>query len=167
MDVLPHQHMKKMLNEGDSAPDFEIRLSNGESFPLSRLRGKRNVVLFFYPKDFTPGCTAEVCSFRERYEDITRFDALLLGVSYDDEKSHEAFMRKHRLPFSLISDHDRSIARAYGVDARLGGLLPGAKRVTFVIDKQGIIRRILHYEVLVARHVAGVVETLQQLAPPR
>lgn len=155
--------MHRILKEGDPAPDFEIRLANGESVTLSSMRGKRNVVVFFYPKDFTPGCTAEVCSFRDRYEEMTKQDAFLVGVSHDDEATHQAFVRKHRLPFPLISDHDHAIARAYGVDARLGGILPGAKRVTFVIDKQGIIRRVLHHEFLVGRHTTGVVETLQQL----
>ncbi len=165
-DMVTHQHMKRILKEGDVAPDFDIPLKDGNAVPLSSLRGKRNVVLFFYPKDFTPGCTREACSFRDRYEDIVKYDAVLLGVSYDDEESHQAFIRKHRLPFPLVSDSDRAIARAYGVDARLGGILPGVKRVTFVIDKQGVIRRILHHEVLVAKHVAGVLETLQQLAQP-
>jgi peroxiredoxin Q/BCP len=152
------------LHEGDVAPDFGATLSNGERFVLSEYRGKKIVVLFFYPKDFTPGCTAEVCSFRDNYDELTKYDALLLGVSSDPEESHRAFIQRHHLPFPLISDSDRTIARAYGVSARLGGILPGTQRVTFVIDKQGIIRRILHHEVLITKHLAGVLETLKSLA---
>jgi len=120
-------------------------------------------VLFFYPKDFTPGCTAEVCSFRANYEALTQCDAVLLGVSFDDEQTHEAFMHRHRLPFSLISDRDHAIARAYGADGRLWGMLPGAKRLTFVIDKEGIIRRIVHHEIQIGKHLDGVLEALREL----
>lgn len=139
----------RSLKPGDRAPDFHARRTTGEEVRLSEFRGKKHVVLFFFPKDFTPGCTAEVCSFRDNYDALMAFDAVLLGVSFDDEQTHDAFIHRHRLPFPLISDRDHAIARAYGADGRLWGILPGAKRLTFVIDKEGIISRILHHEMLI------------------
>lgn len=152
-----------LLKEGDRAPDFTSRLSTGEVVSLQDYHGKSNVVLFFYPKDFTPGCTKQVCSFRDNYNVLERHDAVLLGVSFDGEKSHGAFIEKHNLPFPLISDTDKSISRAYAAADRLGGLLPGSKRVTYVIDKQGIIRAVLHHEIMISRHVDGVIDALKKI----
>jgi len=145
------------------APLFSARLSNGEPFHLSDHRGKRNVVLFFYPRDFTPGCTREVCLYRDHYGLLTQFNIVLIGVSYDDESSHQRFAKVHDLPFPLISDTDRSLSRLYGV-ARLGGLIPFVRRVTFVIDTRGVIQRVSHHETAVDLHVQEVEETLRTLS---
>jgi peroxiredoxin Q/BCP len=153
-----------MLREGLSAPDFQARLTTGEEVRLSDFRGRKNVVLFFYPKDFTPGCTAEACSLRDNYDEIRRYDAVIFGVSPDSEASHEQFIRRHRLPFPLISDRDGAVARAYGASGRLGGLLPGIKRVTFVIDRAGVIRAVIHHEFLIRKHLESILEALQRLA---
>lgn len=153
-----------MLREGLSAPDFQAWLTTGEEVRLSDFRGRKNVVLFFYPKDFTPGCTAEACSFRDNYDEIRRYDAVMFGISPDSEASHKQFIRRHRLPFPLISDREGAVARAYGAGGRLGGLLPGIKRVTFVIDRAGVIRAVIHHEFLIRKHLEGILEALQRLA---
>lgn len=154
---------ESLLPVGSVAPDFSATLGTGESFRLRDYSGKKNVVLFFYPKDFTSGCTAQVCSFRDNYDDILHHEAMVVGVSYDTEETHQAFVEKHRLPFPLISDKDMSISRMYGTADRLGGLISGAKRATYVIDKEGIIRRVLHHEILIQKHVEGVLESLGEI----
>ena len=155
--------MPRLLKVGMPAPPFSAKLSTGEVFRLSDHRGKRNVVLFFYPRDFTPGCTREVCLFRDHYSLLTSYNAVLVGVSYDSEPSHQHFAKAHDLPFALISDRDRSLSRLYGV-ARLGGLIPFVRRVTFVIDTRGTIRRVSHHETAIDRHIEEVRETLRTLA---
>lgn len=148
---------------GSPAPDFCGHTHTGEEIRLADFRERKNVVLFFYPKDFTPGCTAEVCSLRDNYDEIRRYDAVMFGVSFDSEESHRQFIRRHRLPFPLLSDPDGAIAQAYGADRRFWGVLPGARRITFVIDKKGIIREILHHELMIGRHVQGVLEALRRI----
>lgn len=154
---------KSLLPVGSVAPDFSATLGTGESFSLRDYSGKKNVVLFFYPKDFTSGCTAQVCSFRDNYDELLQNEAMVVGVSYDSEATHRAFIEKHRLPFPLISDKGKSISRMYGTADRLGGLISGAKRVTYVIDKEGIIRRVLHHEILIQKHIEGVLESLGEI----
>lgn len=154
---------KSLLPVGSVAPDFSATLSTGEEFRLRDYFGKNNVVLFFYPKDFTSGCTAQVCSLRDNYDDILHNEAMVVGVSYDSEGTHRAFVEKYRLPFPLISDKDKSISRMYGTADRLGGLITGAKRVTYVIDKKGIIRAVLHHEILIQKHIEGVLESLGKI----
>ncbi|MEK7250305.1 MAG: peroxiredoxin [Bacteroidota bacterium] len=161
--ILFASESRSLLKEGDTAPNFTSQLCTGETVSLSDYRGKNNVVLFFYPKDFTPGCTKEVCSFRDNYGEVKKYDAVLLGVSYENQSSHQSFIAKHHLPFPLISDLDKSISKAYGTATRFGGLIPGAKRVTYVIDKQGVIRSVLHHEVLIGKHLDGVMEALRKL----
>jgi peroxiredoxin Q/BCP len=152
------------LHVGDAGPDFSARASNGEVIRLSQYRGKKNVVLFFYPKDFTPGCTKEVCGYRDNYDQILGHDAVIFGVSVDDAESHDRFVQTYRLPFPLISDTDRAISKAYGV-LRLGGLLPLAKRITYVIDKKGVIRNVIHHELEIGKHLDEAAATLHQLEP--
>jgi peroxiredoxin Q/BCP len=139
------------------------RLSSGETFRLSDIQGRNPVVLSFYPRDFTPGCTKQLCSYRDGYELFQRHYAILVGISYDNPSSHRRFAKEHELPFHLISDTDRSLSRLYGV-ARLGGLIPFVRRVTFVIDAYGIIRRIAHHETAIHRHIEEVADTLEMLA---
>ena len=100
-----------MLKEGTQAPDFKATLDSGESFSLSDQRGKQNVVLYFYPKDFTPGCTREACTFRDNYDDIKQYDAMIIGVSTDSVDSHQRFREKHELPFPLIADPDKKLVK--------------------------------------------------------
>lgn len=133
---------------GDVAPDFTLTSHTGEQVSLHDHRG-RWVVLYFYPADDTPGCTKEACSFRDSYEDFTDAGAVVIGVSGDDLDSHRAFAEKHQLPFTLLSDDDGSLRRAYGVGKTLG-LLPG--RVTYVIDPEGVVREVYSSQLLATKH---------------
>jgi len=124
---------------GKPAPDFELQASNGENVKLSDFRGK-NVVLYFYPKDMTPGCTTEACDFRDNHESFAELDAVILGVSPDPVDRHKKFIDKHDLPFSLLADEDHSVAEEYGVwklKKNFGKEYMGIERSTFVIDKEG------------------------------
>jgi peroxiredoxin Q/BCP len=149
------------LKEGAPAPAFEAKDQHGKTIKLSDFAGKSTVVLFFYPKDDTPGCTKEACSLRDGHGALLAAGATVLGVSADDVKSHKAFADKFHLPFSLLADPDKAIIQAYGVaNAWMGGFI--AKRVTFLIDRQGVIRRILQ-EVDTAGHDRQVLEALKKL----
>ena len=151
-----------MLQIGDQAPDFTLNTTSGEAFRLSELRGQRNVVLYFYPKDDTPGCTAEACSFRDQYQDFQDLGAEVVGVSSDSEASHQKFTQKHRLPFPLLADAGGQVRKRYEVPRALLGLLPG--RVTFVIDKQGIIQYVFNSMSRATDHVSTTKEVLAKLA---
>lgn len=126
-----------MLAVGDTAPLFTAPLADGGTFDLAAHLGRRAIVLFFYPKDDTPVCTREACGFRDAYEAFTAAGAEVVGVSSDSAASHRAFAARHRLPFPIIADTDRSLRKLYRVKNSLG-VIPG--RVTYVIDKAGTIR---------------------------
>lgn len=133
-----------MLKEGDAAPDFETRDASGQKVKLSDLRGQK-VVLYFYPKDDTPGCTKEACSFRDNHSTLEQSGIKVLGVSLDDEASHQAFASKYSLPFTLLSDTDHSVSEAYGVygEQTWGDKkFMGVARKTFLIDEQGKIKKV-------------------------
>lgn len=147
------------LAEGAKAPAFEALDQQGKTVRLSDFAGKANVVLYFYPKDDTPGCTAQACSLRDGFGAIQAVGAVILGVSADDAKSHQAFSQKFSLPFPLLADPARTIIEAYGVKMPVVGF---AKRVTFIIDKQGVIRRILR-NVDTKHHDQQVLEILKTL----
>ena len=125
------------VNVGDTAPDFTLTSQKGENVTLSQFRGKKNVILYFYPKDETPGCTREACTFRDSFELFTDLGAEVIGVSADTVESHKAFTEHHGLPFTLLSDVDNAVRKLYGATSTLG-LIPG--RVTFIIDKEGVVR---------------------------
>jgi peroxiredoxin Q/BCP len=149
----------KTLNLGDKAPAFTLPTGDGRSVSLADYQG-RPVVVYFYPKDDTPGCTAEACAFRDQYEDIKQAGAEVIGISSDPPESHARFAGKHRLPFVLLSDRDSAVRKAYGVPATLG-LLPG--RVTFVLDGAGTVRHMFSSQLRARQHVAeaiGVIRTL-------
>ena len=122
------------LKAGDKAPDFTATLTDGSAFTLSKSLDKAPIVLYFYPKDFTPGCTKEACALRDAFPRFQDYKAFILGVSYDSVKKHQEFTAKHKLPFPLASDSDKKVAKAFGVD----GLL-FAQRATFIIGKDGVI----------------------------
>lgn len=133
-----------MLNIGDFAPDFEFTDQNGTSHRLSDYRGKK-VVLYFYPKDNTPGCTKEACSFRDSFEDYKKHGIVVLGVSKDSEASHTRFIEKFSLPFTLLADTQTAVCQAYGVwglKKSMGREYYGINRMTFVIDEEGKILKI-------------------------
>lgn len=148
---------KPTVEVGQKAPDFALPDASGRSVRLSEFRGKQAVVLYFYPKDDTPGCTAEACSFRDSYEDFQRAGAEVIGVSSDSESSHGKFASRHRLPFTLLSDSRGEVRKKYGVPATLG-LLPG--RVTFVIDREGVVRHVFNSQLQATRHVEEALAAL-------
>jgi len=149
-----------MLQVGQAAPDFTLKTTSGATFRLSDLRG-RHVVLYFYPKDDTPGCTAQACSFRDEYEDFKELGAEVVGISSDSEKSHQKFTAKYNLPFELLADEKGEVRKLYEVPRALLGLLPG--RVTFVIDKEGVIQYIFNSLSGAVDHVSKTKEVLQGL----
>jgi peroxiredoxin Q/BCP len=131
--------------EGDKAPDFTAKDQNGKTVSLSDFKGK-TVILYFYPKDDTPGCTAEACSFRDNYQSLIGKGYAVIGVSTDDEKSHKKFETKFSLPFPLIADPDKKIVEAYGVWVEknmYGKKYMGTARTTFLIDANGIITKVI------------------------
>lgn len=150
-----------MISPGDRAPDFSGTLADGRQLRLRDFEGRRHVILYFFPKDFTPGCTREACSFRDRRSEVAGLDAEVVGVSLDSPEKHAAFSKAYQLPYPLVSDQSSKIAEAYGVQ-RLGGWLP-SKRVTFVIGKDGIVHRVIQSEFQIDRHIDEAVETLRHL----
>ena len=149
-----------MLQVGQPAPNFTLKTTTGSTFRLQDQRG-RHVVLYFYPKDDTPGCTAEACSFRDQYEDFQDLGAEVVGISSDSESSHQKFTAKHRLPFELLADEQGAVRKLYEVPRALLGLLPG--RVTFVIDKHGVIQYIFNSLTGATDHVRKAKEVIQGL----
>jgi peroxiredoxin Q/BCP len=150
-----------VVEEGAPAPDFELRTDEGETVKLSALRGKP-VVLYFYPKDDTPGCTTEACEFRDAYDRFRERGVEILGVSPDTEASHQKFKTKYELPFTLLADPDHEAAEAYGVwkeKRQYGRTYHGIERSTFIIDADGNVARAMR-GIKAAGHAAQVLETL-------
>ena len=146
------------LPVGSTIPNFKLKDQNGNWFDSADHIGKKPMVIFFYPKDFTPGCTAEVCSFRDNFEDFSDAGALVIGISSDSEKSHRNFSKQHELPFVLLSDSDKTVRRKFKVANRFMNLLPG--RETFVVDKTG--RVVLAFEALQASgHVRNALKAIK------
>ena len=148
-----------MLNVGSQAPDFTVTLGSGERFTLSENRGG-NVVLFFYPRAFTHGCTVEVGGFCDSYEDLTCHNAVVIGISTDSVNRLRRFGDATGAPFGLGSDAVGEIRRLYDVQRRFG---LGTSRVTYVIDRDGVIRSVLHNEVVMSRHIESSLRTLGSL----
>jgi peroxiredoxin Q/BCP len=147
------------LKIGDKAPDFSLLDEHGRPVSLKDHLGKDIVVLYFYPKDFTSGCTTEACSFRDSYKPYREKGAVVIGVSLDSVESHKKFSEKYALPFTILSDNKKEVAKAYGV-LGTGGLM--ARRVTFIIDKDGTIARIFP-KVDVKNHSEQVLQALDEL----
>ena len=149
-----------MPKVGDKAPDFSVAASDGTTVHLKDYIGKGNIVLYFYPKDDTPGCTKEACGIRDTFDEFKGLNAIVLGVSFDSVESHKQFIAKYKLPFVLLADTDKKIAKAYGV---ADDNSPVASRVTFVIDKQGKITYV-NPKVNPATHSAELRTVLTGLA---
>lgn len=125
------------LELGDTLPQFELKDQNGQLFSSTGVVGERGVVIYFYPKNFTPGCTKEACSFRDNFEDFADLGVMVIGISSDDEDSHQKFAKKYKLPFTLLADAKNKVRRMFGVQANLLGILPG--RETFVFNTDGVL----------------------------
>ncbi|MGC4377020.1 thioredoxin-dependent thiol peroxidase [Fictibacillus sp. Mic-4] len=151
------------VETGKKAPGFTAKASNGKEVSLSDFKGK-NVVLYFYPKDMTPGCTTEACDFRDRHEEFEHLDTVILGVSPDPLSSHEKFIAKHGLPFLLLADEDHHLAEMYGVwklKKNFGKEYMGIERSTFIIDKEGNLVK-EYRKVRVKDHVANALEYIKE-----
>ncbi|MGH7788690.1 MAG: peroxiredoxin [Candidatus Binatia bacterium] len=148
------------LAVGDKAPDFTLNDQDGKAISLKDFRDRKNVVVYFYPKDDTPGCTKESCTFRDQYTAFTDVGAEVLGVSSDSESSHRAFKEKYKLPFPLLADTGGTVRKAFAVPKSLG-LLPG--RVTYVIDRKGVIRHAFNSQLSPAKHVDEAIQVLKTL----
>ena len=152
-----------MIAEGERAPDFSGTTADGKTIALADFRGTRPLILYFYPKDNTPGCTKEACSFRDNAGEIAAAGGAIVGVSMDSQDAHRKFIADHQLNFPLISDRDATICKAFGV-ARLGGFLGiPPRRVTFVIDRDGVVRRVIQSEFGIAKHIDEALATLRAL----
>ena len=152
-----------MIKEGNKAPEFSGKNQDGKSVKLSSFKGKKNIVLYFYPKDMTPGCTTEACNFKDQFK---KFEAsVILGVSIDPPKRHRKFIDKYDLPFELIADENKKIVNKYGVwrEKKLyGKTFMGIVRSTFIIDKNGVIQKIFS-KVKVKGHVDEVLGILKEI----
>ena len=151
------------LKEGQKAPDFELENTNGENVNLSDFKGKR-VVLYFYPKDDTPGCTKQACDFRDNISNIEKSDAVVLGISNDSQESHKKFTEKYGLNFTLLCDTDKKVSKAYGAYEKknfMGKEYMGITRSTFIIDETGNISKIF-YKVNPEKSISEVLEALKK-----
>jgi peroxiredoxin Q/BCP len=150
-----------ILKEGDKAPDFGVADQSGVVRQLSEFKGKK-VILYFYPKDLTPGCTVESCNLRDNYSDLIQKGFEVIGVSADDEKKHNRFIDKYELPFTLLADVDKKVINAYGVwgpKKFMGKMYDGIHRTTFVINEEGIIEKVIT-KVKTKHHTAQILEEL-------
>lgn len=148
------------LKIGDIVPNFTAKDSHGEVFESKSVLGRKPLVIYFYPKDNTPGCTTEACSFRDQYEDFKDLGAEVIGISADSVKSHQKFANKYKLPFILLSDEDKRLRHLFGVKNNLFGLLPG--RVTYIIDRNGVVIYIFD-SMNAARHIPKALEIIKEL----
>ena len=151
----------KKLNIGDPAPEFSLPDQDGQTISLSDFKGKKAVVLYFYPRDETPGCTKEACAFRDSYEEFTDLGAEVIGVSEDSVRSHQEFAKRRRLPFRLLSDRDNTVKKSYGVANTLF-IFPG--RETFVIDREGRILHRFFSQSRIGDHISKAREILEEYA---
>ena len=146
---------------GDKAPDFSLKSGSGETVTLADFKGKKSVVLFFYPKDETSICTKEACAFRDQFQVFKDLGAEVIGVSSDSESSHKGFAEHHKLPYSLLSDQDGKLIKTYGVPSTMG-IVPG--RVTYVIDKDGIVKHVFNSQMEGEKHVTEAIATLKKIS---
>ena len=148
------------LKVGDTIPNFTAKDTNGSDFDIATIVGHKPLVIYFYPKDNTPGCTAQACSFRDQYEDFKDLGAEVIGISSDSVSSHQQFTRQFKLPFILLSDSDKKIRKLFGVPTGMFGLIPG--RVTYVTDKNGVIQMIFD-SMLATKHIPKALEAIKKL----
>lgn len=148
------------LKVGDRIPNFVVKDMDGNDFDSQDFVGKKPLVIYFYPKDNTPGCTAQACSFRDQYEDFKDLGAEVIGISSDSVDSHQKFAEQHKLPFILLSDSDKKIRKLFGVPSNMFGLLPG--RVTYVTDRNGEIKMIFD-SMMATKHIPKALEAITDL----
>lgn len=160
VDTCYQPAMARMLQPGDRMPDVTLPGAGGTAVRLHDVAKDRTLVVYFYPKDETAGCTAEACSFRDSYEDFKTAGAEVIGISDDSVASHDSFARHHRLPFVLLSDPGGTARKAFGVGKTLG-LIPG--RATFVVDRAGVIRHVFESQIRIGKHIDEALATVRKL----
>ncbi len=148
------------IQVGDHAPAFSGVAHTGQNVMLDDYKGRQTVVVYFYPKDDTPGCTTQACSFRDAYEDFSKAGAAVIGISSDSNDKHREFAERRKLPFLLIADEDGSLRKAFGVPKTLG-FLPG--RVTYVIDRDGVVRHVFNSQLNAGKHVTEALQVVRRL----
>jgi len=152
---------KDGVGVGSKAPDFTLPSQSGEMVSLKDFLGEKVVILYFYPKDDTPGCTKEACAFRDEHEEFGKLDAEVIGVSSDSVESHKRFAEKHNLSFTLLSDEGGRVRRMYGVPNTFG-VFPG--RVTYVIDESGVVRHVFSSQIGAVKHVEEALKALAAIS---
>jgi len=158
---MPFLIRKGMIGVGDPMPLFELTDQHGNTFSIKELLGKFNLVVYFYPKDDTPGCTREAISFRDHHIDFEAFYAKVIGISSDSHDCHLRFATRHDLPFYLLSDPGNYVRKLFGVPPAFLGLLPG--RVTYVVDKNGIVRSVIRSSFNPERHIQESLKSLEKI----
>ncbi len=154
------KNMNKIII-GSQIPTFSLKDQNGNTFNIDTVIGKKNIVIFFYPKDDSPGCTKEACSFRDQFEVFTEADAVIIGISGQSVESHKKFADKYRLSYTLLSDDGNKLRKTFGVPTNLFGILPG--RVTYIIDKSGKVVYIFNSQIKAVQHVDEALNILKKL----
>jgi thioredoxin-dependent peroxiredoxin len=149
------------ISTGDKCPTFELNDQEGKLRKSEEFLTKKALVLYFYPKDDTPGCTAQACSFRDAYEELSEVGAEVVGVSGDTLEQHKKFAKKHNLPFTLLADTNNKLRKQMGVPTNLFGLIPG--RVTYVIDNQGVVKGLFNSQLEIKGHVKKALEIIEKL----
>ncbi len=147
------------LKKGDECPTFQLKNQFDQLVDITDYLGRRNLVIFFYPKDETPGCTKEACAFRDDFEEFLKYDCELFGISSDSVQNHLSFSKNHNLPYNLLADEDKAIRKLFGVPANLFGLIPG--RVTYIISKKGLVEEIFNSQTNPIGHINSALKTLQ------
>ena len=149
------------IKKGDQCPSFKLPNQNGEEVNSDDLIGTKSLVIYFYPKDETAGCTQQACSFRDAYQDLKDMGAEVIGISSDSIDSHNAFAKNHNLPFILLADKQKKVRKLFGVPTNLLGIIPG--RVTYIVDKEGIVQGVFNSQIKVNQHVAEAKKVLERL----
>ncbi len=152
--------MSQKIETGNQVPEFSLPDQNGNIFNSTTLHGIKHVI-FFYPKDESPGCTKEACSFRDAYQDFQQAGAEVVGISSDEVRAHQSFISNHNLPYTLLSDTDKKVRKQFGVPGSLFGLIPG--RVTYIIDSKGIVQHIFNSQLNTEGHIKKAIEIVGQI----
>jgi peroxiredoxin Q/BCP len=147
---------------GSTVPTFSLKDQNGSDFSIETVLGKKNLVIYFYPKDDTPGCTKEACSFRDQFEVFKKEDALIIGISGQSVQSHFEFAKKHRLNYTLLSDEGDKVRKLFGVPTSFLGLLPG--RVTYIVNKEGKVAFVFNSQLNAGKHIEEALRILKDLS---
>lgn len=154
------QNLKK-VEVGSKIPLFELKDQNGNLVNIENLIGEKNLVIFFYPKDDSPGCTKEACAFRDQFEVFADANALIIGISGQSEKSHLAFAQKYKLNYTLLSDEGNKVRKSFGVPTNLFGILPG--RVTYIVNKDGVVVYMFNSQTKAEQHVDEALKILKKM----